>query len=54
MLWVWSAHQETCGGYIDGDGGDEATNKGAEVDKKSTINWAGGGGQWGGGADVGS
>jgi hypothetical protein len=26
-------HQETCGGYIDGDGWDEGKNKGTENDK---------------------
>ncbi len=41
MLRVWSGHQETCGGYNDGDGEDEGKNKGAEVDKNIFNNQQG-------------
>jgi hypothetical protein len=34
-------HQETCGGYTNGDGGDEGKNKGAEVDKNIFNNQQG-------------
>jgi hypothetical protein len=58
-LWVWSAHQETCGGYlIDRDGGDKGKNKDAELDKnifnnqqrlEAAMEGKGGGGADGGG-----
>ncbi len=41
MLPVWNAHQETCGGNIDGDGGDESKNKVAKVEKNIFNNQQG-------------
>ncbi len=41
MLRVWSAHQETCRGYIDGAGVGEGESKGAEVGKNTLNNQQG-------------
>jgi len=57
MLRVGSVHQETFGGYIDGDGGNDGEKKGVKVGTKhiQQSTKAGGdtGRQWGGGADGG-